>query len=30
VVLAVGYVLLLEWMRLRRAQSAVQTADRTP
>src|ERR1700730_3850753 len=30
VVLAVGYVLLIEWMRLRRAQSALQTADRTP
>ncbi|HKM74123.1 MAG TPA: AI-2E family transporter [Stellaceae bacterium] len=30
VVLAVGYVLLIEWMRQRRAQSAPQTADRTP
>jgi len=30
VVLAVGYVLLIEWMRQRRAQTAPQTADRTP
>jgi predicted PurR-regulated permease PerM len=30
VVLAVGYVLLIEWMRHRRAQSGPQTADRTP
>jgi len=30
VVLAVGYVLLIEWMRLRRAQSGPQTADQTP
>jgi predicted PurR-regulated permease PerM len=30
VVLAVGYVLLIEWMRQRRAQSGPQTADRTP
>jgi predicted PurR-regulated permease PerM len=30
VVLAVGYVLLIEWMRQRRAQSGLQTADRTP
>src|ERR1700720_508645 len=29
VVLGVGYVLLIEWMRLRRAQSGPQTADRT-
>ena len=27
---AVGYVLLIEWMQHRRAQSALQTADRTP
>ncbi len=30
VVLAVGYVLLIEWMRRRRALSGPQTADRTP
>ena len=30
VVLAVGYMLLIEWMRQRRAQSRPQTADRTP
>jgi predicted PurR-regulated permease PerM len=30
VVLAVGYVLLIEWMQHRRAQSGPQTADRTP
>jgi predicted PurR-regulated permease PerM len=30
VVLAVGYVLLIEWMQQRRAQSAPPTADRTP
>ena len=30
VVLAVGYVLLIEWMRQRRAQSGPQTVDRTP
>jgi len=30
VVLAVGYVLLLERMRQHRAQSGPQTADRTP
>ena len=30
VVLAVGYVLLIEWMRQRRAQSGPQTADPTP
>jgi len=28
VVLAVGYVLLIEWMRLRRAQSGPQSTDR--
>jgi predicted PurR-regulated permease PerM len=30
VVLAIGYVLLIEWMQQRRAQTAPQTADRTP
>jgi predicted PurR-regulated permease PerM len=30
VVLAVGYVLLIEWMQQRRARTAPQTADRTP
>jgi predicted PurR-regulated permease PerM len=30
VVLAVGYVLLIEWMRLRRAQRELPIADRTP
>ena len=30
VVLAVGYVLLIEWMQTRRAQSGPPTADRTP
>jgi predicted PurR-regulated permease PerM len=30
VVLAVGYVLLIEWMQRRRAQSEPPTADRTP
>ena len=30
VVLAVGYVLLIEWMQQRRAQSGLQTGDRTP
>jgi predicted PurR-regulated permease PerM len=30
VVLAVGYVLLIEWMQHRRAQSGPQIADRTP
>jgi len=30
VVLAVGYVLLIEWMQQRRAQTTPHTADRTP
>ncbi len=30
VVLAVGYILLIEWMQQRRAQRGPQTADRTP
>ena len=30
VVLAVGYVLLIEWMQQRRARTGPQTADRTP
>jgi len=30
VALGVGYVLLIEWMQQRRAQTAPQTADRTP
>ena len=30
VVLAIGYVLLIEWMQQRRARSGVPTADRTP